>query len=85
MPDGGGPVRAEQQMQYGYGDQTAAPPSDQPLQFSNRESSDYASLHNAWPPHAAATGVVYPPIPSSVPSVPQVLLTLLVLLSFIFV
>uniref|UniRef100_A0A1J3G1S9 Uncharacterized protein n=1 Tax=Noccaea caerulescens TaxID=107243 RepID=A0A1J3G1S9_NOCCA len=71
VPDGGGPVRAEQQMQYGYGDQTAAPPSDQPLQFSNRESSDYASLHNAWPPHAAATGVVYPPIPSSVPSMPQ--------------
>ncbi|XP_024004128.1 transcription elongation regulator 1 isoform X2 [Eutrema salsugineum] len=73
VPDGGGPVRAEQQMQYGYGEQTAAAPSnlsDQPLQFATRDSSDYASLHNTWQPHAA-TGVVYPSIPSSVPSVPQ--------------
>ncbi|CAN8239225.1 unnamed protein product [Cochlearia groenlandica] len=74
-PDGGGPVRAEQQMQYGYGDQTSAsaPPSnlsDQPLQFAVRESSDYASLHNTWPPHSG-TGVVHHPIPPTVPSIPQ--------------
>ncbi|KAL1216466.1 hypothetical protein V5N11_008834 [Cardamine amara subsp. amara] len=74
VSDGGGPVHAEQQMQYAYGDQTAAPPSnhsDQPLQFASRESSDYASVPNAWPPHAAAAGVVYPPIPSSVAPIPQ--------------
>ncbi|XP_056851485.1 uncharacterized protein LOC108842944 isoform X2 [Raphanus sativus] len=60
-------------MQYAYGDQTAAPVStlqDQPLQFATRESSDYASHHNAWLPHTS-TGVVYPPIPSSVPSMPE--------------
>ncbi|KAF8074356.1 hypothetical protein N665_1109s0011 [Sinapis alba] len=73
VPDGGGHVRAEQPMQYAYGDQTAAPLSnlhDQPLQFATRESSDYASHHNAWLPHAS-TGVVYPPIPPSVPSMPE--------------
>ncbi|CAH2066600.1 unnamed protein product [Thlaspi arvense] len=73
VSDGGGLVRVEQQMQYPYVDQTAVPPSnlsDQPLQFDTRESSDYASHHNAWP-HEAATGVVYPPIPSSVPLMPQ--------------
>ncbi|KAL0877793.1 hypothetical protein Bca101_027499 [Brassica carinata] len=73
VPDCGGHVRAEQQMQYTYGDQTAAPVSnlhDQPLQFAARESSDYASHHNAWLPHAS-TGVVYPPIPPSVPSMPE--------------
>ncbi|KAJ0231952.1 Uncharacterized protein HA466_0294300 [Hirschfeldia incana] len=73
VPDGGGAVRAEQQMQYAYGDQTAAPVSnlhDQPLQFAARESSDYATNHSAWYPHAS-TGVVYPPIPPSVPSVPE--------------
>ncbi|KFK41476.1 hypothetical protein AALP_AA2G135800 [Arabis alpina] len=66
VPNGGGPVHVEQQMQYAYGDQTAphSNVNDQPLQFATRESSDYASIHNAWPPHAA-TGVVYPPIPSS--------------------
>lgn len=86
VPNGGGTVRAEQQMQYAYGDQTVAPIHnlhDQPLQFATRESSDYASHHNAWMPHTS-TGVVYPPIPSSAPSMPEVLLTLLVL-SFIFV
>ncbi|CAH8337391.1 unnamed protein product [Eruca vesicaria subsp. sativa] len=65
VPDGGGPVRADQQMQYAYGDQAAAPVSnlhDQPLQFANH--------HNTWMPHASA-GVVYPPIPSSVPSMPE--------------
>lgn len=85
VPDGGGAVWAEHQMQYAYGDQTAAPVStlqDQPLQFATRESSDYASHHNTWLPHAS-TGVVYPPNPPSVPSMPEVLLTLLVL-SFIF-
>lgn len=75
VPNGGGPVHAEQQMQYAYGDQTVAPITnlhDQPLQFATRESSDYSSHHNAWLPHAS-TGVVYPPIPSSVPSMPEVL------------
>lgn len=74
VPDGGGPAHTEQHMQYAYGDQTAVPPSnlsDQPVQFATRESSDYASVHSAWQPHAS-TGVVYPPIPSSVPSIPQV-------------
>ncbi|XP_013691198.2 arginine/serine-rich protein PNISR isoform X2 [Brassica napus] len=73
VPNGGGPVHAEQQMQYAYGDQTVAPITnlhDQPLQFATRESSDYSSHHNAWLPHAS-TGVVYPPIPSSVPSMPE--------------
>ncbi|XP_013620797.1 PREDICTED: arginine/serine-rich protein PNISR [Brassica oleracea var. oleracea] len=73
VPNGGGAVRAEQQMQYAYGDQTVAPiPNlhDQPLQFATRESSDYASHHNAWMPHTS-TGVVYPPIPSSAPSMPE--------------
>ncbi|XP_023643129.1 arginine/serine-rich protein PNISR isoform X2 [Capsella rubella] len=70
VPDSGGPVHAEQHMQYAYGDQTASNLSDQPVQFATRESSDYASVHNAWQPHAA-TGVVYPPMPSSVPSIPQ--------------
>ncbi|CAA7022396.1 unnamed protein product [Microthlaspi erraticum] len=55
VPDGGGPVHAEQQMQYGYGDQIAAPPSD----------------HSAWPPHAATGVVYPPIPPSSVPSMPQ--------------
>ncbi|XP_010415749.1 PREDICTED: uncharacterized protein LOC104701705 isoform X1 [Camelina sativa] len=73
VPASGGPVHAGQHMQYAYGDQTPAQPSnpsDQPVQFATRESSDYASVHIAWQPHAA-TGVVYPPIPSSVPSIPQ--------------
>ncbi|CAH8257744.1 unnamed protein product [Arabidopsis lyrata] len=73
LPDGGGPVRTEQHMQYAYGDQSAVPPSnlsDQPVQFSTRENSDYSSVHNAWQSHTT-TGVVYPPIPSSVQSIPQ--------------
>ncbi|XP_020891069.1 arginine/serine-rich protein PNISR isoform X3 [Arabidopsis lyrata subsp. lyrata] len=60
-------------MQYAYGDQSAVPPSnlsDQPVQFSTRENSDYSSVHNAWQSHTT-TGVVYPPIPSSVQSIPQ--------------
>jgi len=59
LPDGGGPVHTEQHMQYAYGDQSAAPPSN----FSD---------HNAWQPHTTS-GVVYPPIPSSAQSIPQVL------------
>ncbi|AAF09079.1 unknown protein; 77955-74282 [Arabidopsis thaliana] len=57
LPDGGGPVHTEQHMQYAYGDQSAAPPSN----FSD---------HNAWQPHTTS-GVVYPPIPSSAQSIPQ--------------
>ncbi|XP_010533271.1 PREDICTED: transcription elongation regulator 1 isoform X2 [Tarenaya hassleriana] len=67
----GGPISAEQS--YVYGDQSSAPPSslsDQPLQFTSRASSENVSLHNAWPP-PSATGMVYPPIPSSLPSAAQ--------------
>lgn len=84
LPDGGGPVRTEQHMQYAYEDQSAVPPSnlsDQPVQFSTRENSDYSSVHNAWQSHTT-TGVVYPPIPSSVQSIPQVLLRCVVIFGF---